>query len=191
MKHIKDAGQITTWCRHFITLHVKPGNLCIDATMGNGHDTLLLSTLAGENGRVLAFDIQKEALSSTAKLLAQENAPENYELLLDSHVNMSQYAKPDSVDCIVFNFGYLPGGNHSLATQAETSTAAIYEGLTLLKKGGMMSLCIYSGGDTGFEERDAILACIHQLDCKKYLVIQTEYANRPNHPPIPVLIVKR
>lgn len=191
MKHIADSGKITEWCSHFIRLHVKPGDFCIDATMGNGHDTLLLSRLAGENGKVLAFDIQKDALAHTQELLEKETTAHNYELLLDSHINMSRYAEPDTVDCIVFNFGYLPGGDHALATQASTSVTAILEGLRLLKKGGLMSLCIYSGGDTGFEERDALLACVRGLDCKKYLVIVTEYANRPNHPPIPMMIVKR
>ena len=52
--------QITDWCRHFVQLQVTPGDLCIDATMGNGHDTELLCRLAGEHGKVLAFDIQEK-----------------------------------------------------------------------------------------------------------------------------------
>lgn len=182
--------QITDWCHHFIRQHVHPGALCIDATMGNGHDTLLLSKLAKESGQVLAFDIQKPALENTKKLLEENQAPQNYRLFLESHTNMAAYAARESADCIVFNFGYLPGCSHQLATKAETSVPALLLGLTLLKKGGLMSLCIYSGGDTGFEERDALLACIRGLDCRKYLVIQSEYINRPNHPPIPVLILK-
>lgn len=182
--------QITEWCRHFIRLHVHPGAFCIDATMGNGNDTLLLSALAGDSGKVLAFDIQKTALVRTEALLKKNLAPANWELLLDSHTNMEHYAAPASADCIVFNFGYLPGSDHALATKPDTSITAIQSGLRLLKKGGMMSLCIYSGGDTGFAERDAILSCIRTLDYRKYLVIQSEYINRPNHPPIPAMIVK-
>ena len=53
-----------------------------------------------------------------------------------------------------------------------------------------MSLCIYSGQDSGFEERDALLNYLKTLDSKKYLVILSCYYNRPNHPPIPVLIRK-
>ncbi len=183
--------QITEWCAHFIRMHVCPGSLCIDATMGNGHDTLLLSRLAGAEGKVLAFDIQETALAHTQQLLEKEQAPHNYRLILDSHVNMEYYAAPESIDCIVFNFGYLPGGDHTLATRADSSITAISSGLNLLKKGGLMSLCIYSGGDTGFEERDAILSFIKKLDSRSYLAIQSEYVNRPNHPPIPVLIVKQ
>ena len=182
--------QITGWCAHLIGQHVKKGDLCIDATMGNGNDTLLLSRLCGNTGRVLAFDIQEIALSHTKELLEKENAARNYELYLDSHVNMEKYAKPMSVSCIVFNFGYLPGGDHSLATKASTSIQALASSLSLLKKQGILMLCIYSGKDSGFEERNALLKWLKELDPKKYLVIRTDYYNRPNNPPIPVLVVK-
>lgn len=90
----------------------------------------------------------------------------------------------------MFNFGYLPSGDHALATRASTSIPAIQAGLSLLKKGGMMSLCIYSGGDSGFEERDALLSFLKDLDYKKYIVVLSQYWNRPNHPPIPAIIFK-
>ena len=182
--------QITEWCHHFIKKHVQPGDFCIDATMGNGHDTKLLCQLVGSGGKVLAFDIQKLAYDNTLKRLQDAGVPQNYQLILDSHSHMNQYADADSVNCIVFNFGYLPGGDHNLATKVSSSIAAIEQGLTLLKKGGFMSLCIYSGGDSGFEERDAILAYLKELDYKKYLVICSSYYNRPKNPPIPVLIWK-
>ncbi len=103
---------------------------------------------------------------------------------------MEQYAAPDSVSLITFNFGYLPGGDHTVSTRPDTSMKAISQGLKLLKKNGLMILCIYSGGDSGFEERDALLPFLKELDPKKYLVILSSYYNRPNHPPIPVLIRK-
>ena len=182
--------QITSWCAHFIEDHVQAGDICIDATMGNGNDTLLLSQLCKENGHVFAFDIQQQALQNTQKKLIENNAPANYELLLQSHIHMSDYVKPESASCIVFNFGYLPGGDHAKATKSSTSIQALNTALTLLKKHGQLSLCIYSGGDSGFEERDAVLAWLKNLDPKKYLVIKTDYYNRPNHPPIPVLVIK-
>lgn len=182
--------QITEWCHHFIRQQVVPGDLCIDATMGNGFDTQLLCQLAGKTGRVLAFDIQEAAIQNTKKRLRETHVPENYRLILDSHSHMNQYADNDSVSCITFNFGYLPGGDHSLSTRPSTSLAAIEQGLSLLKKEGLMSLCIYSGGDSGFEERDALLPFLKELDPKKYLVILSSYYNRPKNPPIPVLIRK-
>lgn len=182
--------QITSWVHHFIEDHVQPGDVCIDATMGNGNDTALFSKLAGEKGRVVAFDIQQLALDNTKAKLEKEQCPENYELVLASHEYMGDYAEENSVSCIAFNLGYLPGGDHAKATRAESSIRAIETGLGLLKKKGMMTVCIYSGGDSGFEEKDAVLSYLKELDSKKYLVIVSEYANRPNDPPIPVLVIK-
>lgn len=186
-----NSYQITDWCSHFIQNQVQEGDFCIDATMGNGCDTLLLSGLCGNTGKVLAFDIQETALAHTRERLLRAQAPDNVTLLLDSHVNMDCYAREETVSCIVFNFGYLPGGDHSLATRGETSIAALEKALLLLKKGGMLSLCIYSGGDSGFEERDMLLDWLKALDYRKYLVIRSDYCNRPNHPPIPVLVIKQ
>lgn len=182
--------QITQWCHRFIREHVKQGDICIDATCGNGNDTQLLCELVGESGKVLAFDIQEEAIKHTKERLEKCNLSKRAELLLESHIYVGKHVAEGTVNCIVFNFGYLPGGDHSIATRKEASITAIREGLRLLKKGGMMSLCIYSGGDTGFEERDAILEELKKLDGKQYLVIVSAYYNRGNNPPLPVLIIK-
>lgn len=181
--------QITEWCHHFIKEHVKSGEICIDATAGNGNDTLLLAELVGESGKIYAFDIQEQALKKTRERLEEKGLENRVELILDSHAEMGTRIE-EEVSCIVFNFGYLPGGNHSLSTKKESSIKAIETGLSLLKKGGLMSLCIYSGGDSGFEEKDGILQYLHTLDSKKYLVIVSQYYNRPNNPPIPAMIIK-
>lgn len=159
--------------------------------MGNGNDTLLLCQLTGPTGHCLAFDIQPQALSNTQALLREKGIPAgSYTLLQESHENMAAHADPESVSAIVFNLGYLPTGDHNLATHASSTLPALEQGLTLLKKEGLMVVCIYSGGDSGFEEREAVLAWLKNLNPKKYLVIMSEYYNRPKNPPIPVLVVK-
>lgn len=180
---------VTQWYQQFIRSHVQPGDLCIDATMGNGNDTALLCQLAGPSGRVIAFDIQEQALLATQKLLKTMQLTENCRLVLDSHEHMDNYAEPETVSCITFNLGYLPGGDHSVCTQAQTSLCAVRKGLTLLKKGGIMTLCIYRGHEKSFAEADAILSFLRSLDSRNYLVVLSEYINRPNLPPLPVLII--
>ncbi len=186
-----DNSQITHWCHEVIHSQVKEGGRYIDATMGNGNDTLFLCELAGEKGKVTAFDIQEQAVEHTKALLENHGIRENFRLVLDGHEHMAEYEEPGSVDLICFNFGYLPGGDHRIATQPETSIQAIETGLSLLKHGGMMSLCIYSGGDTGFEEKEAILEYLSRLPSKNYTVIVNEYCNRKNHPPVPVFLWKK
>lgn len=183
-------SQITCWCHEIIRSQAKRDGFYIDATMGKGGDTLFLCELAGEKGKVLAFDIQKEALEATEKRLAEHGKKEQAELVLDGHEHMDDYAEPETADVICFNFGYLPGGDHKLATTYRTSIEAVRKGLAILKHGGMMSLCIYSGGDTGFEEKEKILEYLKTLDAKEYTVIINEYYNRKNCPPMPVFIFK-
>ena len=124
------------------------GDIAIDATCGNGHDTELLCSTVGDSGHVYAFDVQKQAIDATKERVKDFN---NVTLILDGHEKMEGYISGD-VSAIMFNFGYLPGG--------------------------LMSLCIYSGGDTGFEEKNSLLSFVTGLDPKNYLTIVSEYANR-------------
>lgn len=172
----------------FLRRHVKPGAVCIDATAGRGRDTALLCRLAGPAGRVLAFDIQADAVRQTRKLLEQEGL--TAEVIQDSHANMEQYAAPETVDCIVFNFGRLPGGDPHIFTVAESSIAAIDAGIRLLKPGGVMSLSLYYGGANGYDERDAILAHLRTLDDRRCSVLVCDWANRRNDPPMPIFLWK-
>lgn len=189
-------SQITHWYHEIIRSQAEREGFYIDATMGKGNDTKLLCELAKDQGRILAFDIQKEALEETEKMLnGYEIGRKMYEdgriqLILDGHEHMEMYAKSETADVICFNFGYLPGGDHRIATKVETSVEAIKKGLKILKRGGMMSLCIYSGGETGFEEKDAILEYLRSLPAREYTVIQNTYFNRGNNPPMPVFIFK-
>lgn len=188
---MRNNFQITEYC-HLLVKQFgaeEPG-FCIDATMGNGGDTVFLAQIVGKEGRVLAFDIQETAVSTTKKALEDAGVSESADLIHDGHENMDKYAEPSSADIVMFNFGYLPGGDHSLSTNAESSLTAVRKGLDILKKGGIMTLCIYSGGDTGFEEKEALLDFVTGLDQKKYIVISHEYINRKNNPPLPVLIKK-
>ena len=172
----------------FLRRQVRPGAFCIDATAGKGRDTALLCQLAGERGRVLAFDIQEDAVRQTRALL--ENEGLHADVVLDSHANMAQYAGPDTVDCIVFNFGRLPGGDPHIFTTAETSIAAIDAGLALLRPGGVMALALYYGKENGYEEKNAILSHLKSINDRVFTVLSCEWLNRKNDPPLPIFIWK-
>ena len=186
------GGELNTvgLAHRFLSEAVCKGDICIDATAGRGRDTAFLCELVGENGRVLAFDIQEDAIESTRELLNNKGFANCAELILDSHANMELYAKAGTVQGICFNFGWLPGGSHSVFTRAESSIAAIEAGLRLLRVGGRMSLSIYYGRDCGFEERDALLEYLPTLDNMRYTVLICDFANRPNNPAIPIMIIR-
>ena len=170
----------------FLRAHVQPGALCIDATAGRGRDTALLCRLGGIKGRVIAFDIQQSALDQTAALLAAEGL--RAELHLESHEHIADYAAAGSVDCIVFNFGRLPGGDPAIMTRADSSVAAVDAALGLLKPGGVMALALYYGGANGYAERDALLEYLRGVDGSRYSVLCCDWRNRRNDPPIAVFI---
>ncbi len=169
---------------------VQPGDICIDATAGRGNDTLFLAKLVGENGHVTAFDIQQDAVDSTKELLAANGMSQRADVLLKSHSEMDEVCGEGTVSCITFNFGWLPKGDHNIFTNKITSIPAIEKGLKLLKSGGIMTLIIYYGRETGFEERDALLEYLPTIDSSRYTVIEMPFVNRPNCPPIPIVILK-
>lgn len=188
----KKAGarqlQVLDLAHQYIRAHVQPGDLCIDATCGRGNDTKLLCALTGAEGRVLAFDIQQEAIDSTAALLKENGL--TAELHRTSHAELAAFAEAGTVSCIVFNFGWLPKGDHAIFTLAESSIAALEASLRLLKTGGSLVLCIYYGGANGFTERDAILAYLAALDSRYYTVLQCQFPNRTGCPPFAVFVTK-
>ena len=108
--------------QEFLAARLQSPRLLVDATCGNGGDTAFLCRLAGEEGQVLAFDIQPAALKATAARLEREGIPaRRCRLVLDSHANLLNYLQPGSADGVMFNFGWLPGADHAVHSSAGTS----------------------------------------------------------------------
>ena len=103
---------MTDWIHRVLDEYIKEGDCCIDATMGKGGDTYYLCSKTGESGKVYAFDVQADALRQTREKLDKHKM--NAELILDGHEHMKEYVKEMTVSCIMFNLGYLPGGDHHL-----------------------------------------------------------------------------
>jgi len=168
---------------------VKPGDMVIDATMGNGNDTLFLARLTGSTGKVYAFDIQEEAVKRTRERIESQAVLGWCKLIHEGHEHMDRYVS-EPVKLVMFNLGYLPGGDHRINTRADTTIAAVEKSLALLRDDGLVIIVIYYGGDTGFEERDALLDYLSGLDPRRFSVMKTEFINQINCPPILVCIEK-
>lgn len=176
-------------CHDILEKLIKLGDTVVDATAGNGYDTAFLSNLVGDTGKVYAFDIQKQALEKTELRLQELNLKSRVRLINDGHQNMDKYVT-EEVRTVVFNLGYLPGGNHSIGTIADTTIEAIEKALKLIVKNGLVCIVVYYGGDSGFDEKNAVMEYIKNIDCKSYTVAKTEFVNQINCPPILVCIEK-
>lgn len=155
---------------------VCPGDTVIDATMGNGHDTLFLCRAVGPSGRVLAFDVQPGAVSSTDALLRQEGVRDRAELVCRGHEHMDEYGA-ENVRAVVFNLGWLPGGDHAVTTRWETTETAVRKALDLLMPGGVLVLCAYPGHAEGDRERRELVPFFASLPNRVYNVLHQCFLN--------------
>ena len=110
-------------------------------------------------------------------------------LIHDSHENIDKYVE-DKVDGVIFNLGYLPGGNKEITTKADSTIIALEKILKRLKPEGIVILILYPGHAEGLNEEKRLIEYINSLDQKKYIGIKLQYLNRINNSPYPLLIEK-
>lgn len=175
----------------FWRAHLPAGGFALDATAGNGHDTVLLCRLVGPRGRVVALDIQQRAVDNTNRRLHQAGLDAVGRAVLDSHAHLARYAAPGEADAVVFNLGYLPGADHSVFTVPETTLAALDTARALLRPGGILTVCAYAGGRQGTEERDAVLAWAAALPAASWRVAVERFGDRSGLPPVAVCLQKQ
>ena len=173
---------LLTLQKSFILSHLREGDTCADFTMGNGHDTLFLSTSVGERGKVYAFDIQESALESTRARLKAEGAPKNYTLIKDSHSNLGLYIK-EKIKAGMFNLGYLPGsGNKALTTMRETTIPAVMGAIDLLDAKSILLIAIYPGHEEGDAEGKALEEIFNKIDRHAISAMKVKIINSPTSP---------
>jgi ubiquinone/menaquinone biosynthesis C-methylase UbiE len=173
----------------FLRSRVGPGDRVVDATCGNGHDTLLLARLVGGSGRVWAFDVQHAALEATRAQLSAAGCLEQTELVASGHERLTEYVT-ESLRAAVFNLGYLPGGIQELTTSAPHTVAALRQAAELLLPGGIITACIYTGHHGGLEEAATVEDWSARLPPRRFNVWRSRQMNRPDTAPYLLLVEK-
>ncbi|HKL11923.1 MAG TPA: class I SAM-dependent methyltransferase [Clostridia bacterium] len=174
----------------FIVRMLQPGGFAVDATAGNGHDSLFLSDMVGKNGKVLGFDIQESAIGNSRSLLESNAKYNNYRFVCDCHTRLSEYID-EPVDIFVYNLGYLPGGDKSKTTNAENTILSVKTAMSLLKTKGSLLIVCYPGHESGYREEEAIRVFSEELDQRKWSVLRSEFINQVKNPPVLYFIQKR
>ncbi|MCK5826776.1 MAG: methyltransferase domain-containing protein [Desulfuromusa sp.] len=198
MKHL--LTRMVQWSQELLAEVVQSGDLVVDLTVGTGQDTSALLQMVGEQGQVVGFDIQPQALLATRERmiaagaqvrLQQQNIQPlqreaGIDLLQMSHAGFSA-VMPAAPKGIIANLGYLPGGDQQLVTRPETTVAALEQGCSVLASGGRMTVVIYPAHPGGAEEGNAVSELFAGLQDPGFQVLRLDVSNRPAAPFVFVL----
>jgi len=176
---------LTAQAHTLILQHLNTGGIAIDATVGNGYDTLFLAQQVGKTGKVFGFDIQQPAIESTQARLNNEDCSNSTQLFHTSHNNMTQSIPANfhrKINVIMFNLGYLPGSDKSIITETESTLNALNQSIQLLTKSGLLTIVAYPGHSGGKSETDAINQWQAQLPSAQFS-IKTIYSSEKETAP--------
>lgn len=173
---VNRPGSAVDWARGFVGPALADGSLAVDATAGNGMDTVFMAGMVGDKGHVYAFDIQAEACQTTLLSLKKEGLEHRATLINDGHQHVESYIK-GPIDAAMFNLGYLPGGNKQIVTGPETTLAAVRAALNMLSPRGRVSVVVYTGHPGSEQEAAALAEMAGALDKKEFIVLSLTYFN--------------
>ncbi|PRW56560.1 S-adenosyl-L-methionine-dependent methyltransferase domain-containing [Chlorella sorokiniana] len=172
---------------------LRQGDVCVDATCGNGHDTAFLAKAVGPGGTVHAFDVQPAAIEATQQAVA-DSVPEAQapalHMHLRSHAEMRDVVVEGSARVVVFNLGYLPGSDKATTTREDSTLAAVQAACQVLQPGGLCSILCYTGHPGGMEEYEAVKAAVGALPPSSWVSSEVRLLNRPTAPVL-LLVWKR
>jgi len=181
--------RIVDWSHLLAREILEPADLAVDLTAGKGRDTCMLAEAVGSTGRVVAFDIQLEALAAARQNLAVTGclvtdrpadqllpAAAGVYLVHACHTALEHLVR-GPVKVVMANLGYLPGGDQEIVTSAETTVAALEQALRLLTKGGRLLVTVYPGHPGGAQEGEAVQQLFTRLSSADWQVLQVVVAN--------------
>jgi tRNA A58 N-methylase Trm61 len=169
--------------------------LAVDATVGQGHDTLILAELVGLDGKVFGFDFQEVAISiARDRVYSKLSADHSVTWVHGSHEFMLEAIPTDwlgQVSAVMFNLGYLPGFDHKVTTNPQSTLAGLNAATRLLQKGGIITIVVYTGHEGAQEEADAVEKWAALLPQKQFNVLSYQFINQVNHPPFLLVVEKK
>ncbi|GAA0465080.1 class I SAM-dependent methyltransferase [Alkalibacillus silvisoli] len=185
--------QIIPYAHQLLYDSVKQSEVVVDATLGNGHDSLMLSELVGRDGHIFAFDVQKQALEQAQQLFNQHDVQHVTTILQGHEHAYEELNKRDikNIGGVIFNLGFLPGSDQSITTTANTTIQAIEGLLKLLKKERLIVIVIYPGHETGQIEKDELLNYLKNKPAKEVDIVKYQMVNRSEKAPFVVAIYKK
>ena len=164
---------------------VHRGDLAIDATAGNGHDTLLLASLVGKEGLVISYDIQQSAIDETHSRLQESGLLARVNLINRGHETLARDLPPyRKIRAVTFNLGYLPGSDQRIVTKPETTLKALDTALNHLLPGGIITIVSYHGHPGGVEELKQLRDYLKRRDHRYLEILQYQFINQINQPPV-------
>lgn len=173
--------------------YLHQGAVAIDATVGNGYDTLFLAEQVGATGKVFGFDIQPTALDMTRSRLARANLSDCLTLCLASHALMAEkvpLSYHGKISAVMFNLGYLPGGDKTIMTVANSTLPALNSASRLLSIRGIITILAYPGHKGGDIETDQVKLWSEQLDRKQFTVSIANTAENKSSAPVLFAVYK-
>jgi hypothetical protein len=176
------VNQIRDFVISYLVNHLTKDDVVIDATIGNGHDTLLLADLCKY---VYGFDVQQQALDTTQTLLNNHQVS-NFKLIHDSHENMINYVK--DFKAVIFNLGYLPNSNKEIKTTKDSTMNTLNTLVGVMKPDSFIIITCYPGHDEGFIESEAVIKFVSHLD-NSFTTLKYDVLNK-NKSPFVILIEK-
>ncbi|HEY0793102.1 MAG TPA: class I SAM-dependent methyltransferase [Chthoniobacterales bacterium] len=144
---------------------LRDGAFAVDATVGNGYDTLFLAHRVGPAGHVLGFDVQKGALTNATEMLRFAGLLDRVTLTLSSHAEMGRFLAPERrIAACTFSLGFLPRGDRRITTRPETTLVALDAAVTHLESHGRITILAYRKSLDGEEEYQAVKAALAEKD---------------------------
>lgn len=183
-KHLPRAVQLA---HHIVQARLNSGEVAVDATVGNGHDTVFLAKIVGEGGHVAGFDIQETAIKSTAE--RTEHLPQVC-LYHAGHENIDRHLN-EAPKAAMFNLGYLPGADKEIITREHTTIAALQQLSSRLVGNGVITIVLYTGHEGGSEEAQAVVEWCATLDQSQFTVVEYGFVNQKNSPPSLIAIERK